>query len=443
MNPMIAFLQEKLCGKKVLILGFGREGQSTFRTVLAAGGFAAIGIADRNPVPEWVQEKAGVPVLLHSGESYLDDLDAYDLVIKSPGIVLPKPFAAYRAEITQMAELFLTVYRMQTIGITGTKGKSTTTTLIYHILKEAGVDAVLLGNIGIPAFDMLEEIGPDTKVVFELSCHQLEQGHVSPHIAVFLNLYEEHLDHYGTMEAYGAAKRNIYRNQTEGDVLVCGKDVLPQDDCRSTVIPVTAWEGILEELSSRSGIDLDPEEVPLKGMHNRFNIRTAYEVCRHFVDDRAFAGGLLTYKPLPHRLEKVGTYGGITFYDDSISTTCETTIQAVNTITDADTVIIGGMDRGIDYAPLIHFLAGHPIPHILLMEATGERILKEAGKLEPELAASGRLTYTPHLADAVREAYAVTGEGRACVMSPAAASYGIFRNFEERGDTFKELVQSL
>ena len=143
-----------------------------------------------------------------------------DVVFKSPGIVLERPENEYRCSILSQTEVFFQCFRDQIIGITGTKGKSTVTTLLYHLLKQAGMDALLVGNIGIPALDHMEEVKPDTRIVFELSCHQLEYMTVSPHIGILVNIHEEHLDHYGTMEKYVEAKQRIFRNQKKDDILI-------------------------------------------------------------------------------------------------------------------------------------------------------------------------------------------------------------------------------
>ena len=191
---MLNILKEQIKDKNVLILGYGREGHSTLHRVLEVGGFSSVTVADKNQV------QLPAPAKALCGEHYMDTLDDYDLVFKSPGVVLSKDPEQYNCRFTSQMEVFFEAYRDRIIGITGTKGKSTTTTLLYHILKKSGLDTVLSGNIGIPAFDILEEIHPDTQLVCELSCHQLEYIHVSPHIGVLLNIHEEHLDqlwHHG------------------------------------------------------------------------------------------------------------------------------------------------------------------------------------------------------------------------------------------------------
>lgn len=432
-TKLVKKLAELIRDKSVLILGFGREGKADLMAVKAAGTYKSLAIADKREVAE--SELSGTVASLICGDDYQKSLDDYDIVLKSPGVVLEKDFSEYKCTITSETELFLDVYGEQTIGITGTKGKSTTTTLIYHILTENRKKAVLLGNIGIPAFERLTEIEDDTIIVFELSCHQLEHCNRSPHFAVYLNLYPEHLDHYGTFEKYKAAKENIYKHQGYDDFLYCGELVAPEvGECKSGVTEI-----FYDDLIDISGHE---DEYPLKGRHNLFNMTVAETVCRDLgISEEDCLADMKTYKPLPHRLEYCGTFGGIRFYDDSISTIPEACIEALKTVKDVDTVLIGGMDRGIDYTGLIDFLAGFDIPHIILMEATGERIYKEMKEKVPAIVDSGRVMLVEHLAEAVAEGKKLTRADHALIMSPAAASYGIFKNFEERGDAFKKLIQ--
>ena len=238
----------RLCaGKRVLLLGFGKEGRSTLRLLTAVGGWASLTVADENHV-----NTGDIPLVC--GADYQDAIENSDVVFKSPGVVLKKPFDSYSAFITSQTEVFLSVFGRQCIGITGTKGKSTSSTLLYHVLKEAGIGCVLLGNIGIPPFDRIEEIGPHTLVVMELSCHQLEYTRFAPHMAVLLNIFEEHLDHYGTFEKYRAAKENIYRCQEAGDFLFCNIHDLPQKGtCRSTVISVSG-DGTPADVTVAEGV---------------------------------------------------------------------------------------------------------------------------------------------------------------------------------------------
>lgn len=446
---MIEKIEPWIKGKRILLLGYGREGQSTWNVLRRLGTYEALDIADLK-APAAVPEDGTV---WHTGPDYQKCMDDYDVVFKSPGIVLERPENEYRCSILSQTEVFFQCFRDQIIGITGTKGKSTVTTLLYHLLKQAGMDALLVGNIGIPALDHMEEVKPDTRIVFELSCHQLEYMTVSPHIGILVNIHEEHLDHYGTMEKYVEAKHHIFKNQRPDDILICNVQCLPEEGTCPSGLIRAGMDGSGKELDVVQEQDgtwvhfrgksfcIPTDEIKLLGQHNYFDIGVAYGVCSILgMDDQVFARGLKTYEPLPHRLQYIGEREDVKYYDDSISTICDTTIQALKTLKDTDTVLIGGMDRGIDYRELIEYLSDCQVPHIILMEATGKRIYQEIHKYYPEFKNRARLILAEHLEDGVKRARQITRPGTSCVLSPAAASYGIFRNFEERGETFSRLV---
>ena len=446
---MIEKIEPWIKGKRILLLGYGREGQSTWNVLRRLGTYEALDIADLK-APAALPEDGTV---WHTGPDYQKCMDDYDVVFKSPGIVLERPENEYRCSILSQTEVFFQCFRDQIIGITGTKGKSTVTTLLYHLLKQAGMDALLVGNIGIPALDHMDEVKPDTRIVFELSCHQLEYMTVSPHIGILVNIHEEHLDHYGTMEKYVEAKHHIFKNQRPDDILICNVQCLPEEGTCPSGLIRAGMDGSGKELDVVQEQDgtwvhfrgksfcIPTHEIKLLGQHNYFDIGVAYGVCSILgMDDQVFARGLKTYEPLPHRLQYIGEREGVKYYDDSISTICDTTIQALKTLKDTDTVLIGGMDRGIDYRELIEYLSDCQVPHIILMEATGKRIYQEIHKYYPEFKNRARLILAEHLEDGVKRARQITRPGTSCVLSPAAASYGIFRNFEERGETFSRLV---
>ena len=446
---MIEKIEPWIKGKRILLLGYGREGQSTWNVLRRLGTYEALDIADLK-APAALPEDGTV---WHTGPDYQKCMDDYDVVFKSPGIVLERPENEYRCSILSQTEVFFQCFRDQIIGITGTKGKSTVTTLLYHLLKLAGMDALLVGNIGIPALDHMDEVKPDTRIVFELSCHQLEYMTVSPHIGILVNIHEEHLDHYGTMEKYVEAKHHIFKNQRPDDILICNVQCLPEEGTCPSGLIRAGMDGSGKELDVVQEQDgtwihfrgrkfcIPTDEIKLLGQHNYFDIGVAYGVCSILgMDDQVFARGLKTYEPLPHRLQYIGEREGVKYYDDSISTICDTTIQALKTLNDTDTVLIGGMDRGIDYGELIEYLSECEVPHIILMEATGKRIYQEIYKYYPEFKNRARLILAEHLEDGVKRARQITRPGTSCVLSPAAASYGIFRNFEERGETFSRLV---
>ena len=435
-------LKKTAAGRRVLLLGYGREGRALCRRLMQVGGWSALGIADAKEITD-----APEGIALHTGAAYQDAVRDYDVVFKSPGIVLtdghkPEQIAA---RVTSLTELFLTAYRHQIVGITGTKGKSTTSALLYHVLQTAGVPSVLGGNIGIPTADLYEQITPETVIVTEIGVHQLEYCHVSPETAVFLNLYEEHLDHYGTFAYYAYCKENIYRNQQAGDVLLCGQAGLPAaGDCKAEVLrfakddpnaDVTLLHG--NTAVYRGEELLLPEDMALTGVHNRCNCAVVFALARRLgVPSAEILRGIRTFHPLPHRLSPVGTFHGIRWVDDSISTACETCIQALSSLPDTDTVLIGGMDRGISYQPLLDYLETSPVPHIILMSDSGRRIRSEA----PETLMP-RLTYAEDLPAAVALAKRITAKGKICLLSPAAASYNVYQNFEKRGEHFQALAK--
>ena len=416
--------------KKVLILGFGREGQSSFRLVSSVGGYSCLDIADANAVSSDLTAMHNVI----TGASYLDCLNDYDVVFKSPGIVLPKDIVEYNCNITCQADLFLQVYGAQTIGITGTKGKSTTSSLLYHILKECGQDVLFGGNIGLPIFDITDQIHPRTIIVFELSCHQLEYAKNAPSKAILLNLYEDHLDHYGTVEKYWNAKKNIYRNQSFSDTLFCNPDFLPATgDCKATVVKVKVGDLPFASFDEIAG-------ATLRGSHNLFNTAFVYDVCKRYnISDQDFMKALASFKTLAHRLQFIGKKDDVDYYDDSISTTVESAINAIKAIPNAGTILLGGMDREIDYDPLVEFLQTRSLEHIILMYDSGKVILEKLQAACNDEFMS-HVHYIEELKDACTFVKDNASSGTAVILSPAAASYGHFKNFEQRGDFFKEQI---
>lgn len=438
-------LHEMIDGKSVLLLGFGREGRALCRRILQTGGYTVLGISDAKEITD-----APENAVLHIGENYQAAMREYDIVFKSPGIVLKPEYQPEKlpCRVTSLTELFLSAYRSQCIGITGTKGKSTTSSLLYHVLHEAGVPSVLGGNIGIPTADLYEQITPETVIVMEIGVHQLEYNHVSPKTAVFLNLYEEHLDHYGTLEYYAYCKENIYRNQEAGDLLICGEPSLPAaGDCKAEVWRL-AKDDPQADVSLLHGNTMFfrgetceiPADIALTGEHNRYNCAVIYALAKRLgLSDAQIVSGIRSFEPLPHRLSPIGTFHGIRWYDDSISTACETCIQALNSLPETDTVLIGGMDRGINYTPLLDYLSSSPVPHIVLMSDSGRRIRAEAAAYPESL--QTRIQYAADLPEAVAIAKQITAKGRICLMSPAAASYNVYQNFEKRGEHFRQLAQ--
>ena len=415
---------KRLRGKRVLILGFGREGKSSLTFIKKYLPHAIVGVADKNAE---ALKDLGDGVATYSGDNYFDAVNDYDIVIKTPGISLLGKNVDL-SKITSQTDLFLEEFHNQIIGITGTKGKSTTSTLIYHLLKESGKDAILAGNIGIPIFDVIEKITNKTIIVFELSAHQLQFIHRSPHIGILLNVFEEHLDHFGTFDAYRDAKLNIIRKMGESDWAVTNGDFCYEAD-----------KMMVRSLNYQYydfGVNWD--EIPLKGDHNRLNVKAALCAIYAFgVPVNDVMPHLYTFQPLEHRQELVGTFGGVTFYNDSISTIPQAAVAALQTIKNVTFLLLGGYDREIDYTPLIDYLTQNPVKHILYTGKAGCRMFEMLQK-------AGYHGDTQKFND-LKEAFQIIKKyaenGDVCLLSPAAASYDQYKNFEERGRLFKTLAK--
>jgi len=457
---MIEGIKEKLTGKKLAILGFGREGQASYSLIRKLFPDTLLLIADRNTdVAENPFISGDTHLELFLGERYLDVINSSDLLIKSPGIRLNDLDPPLPSEkILTQTGLFLQHYARQVIGITGTKGKSTTSSLIFHILRAAGKEAFLAGNIGSPVFNYIDRISDDTTVVFELSSHQLEYVKSSPHIAMFLNLFQEHLDAYSSYEDYQQAKVNIARFQSNKDYLVYHSGDVMVDRHVHSLKSMQHLVPFELQGKSRPGVFIDDgyvcfsdgiSERPvwkleqkryLKGEHNLKNIMAATGACCiSGVPDEAIREGILTFKGLEHRLEYVGEYRKIHFYNDSIATIPEAAMEAVKSIPNTDTIILGGFDRGIDYKPLADFLSASTVRNIILTGDAGKRI----GECLKPLKTKGKKIFYINRFELLRDiVFRETRPGYACLLSPAAASYDEFANFEERGKRFRELIKS-
>ena len=458
--------EELLHGKRILIAGYGREGQST-HTLL------------QRFVPA-----DHITVACNDDEIFaaLAQSPAFDLIIKSPGIPTMKfEGRCPLGTVSSQTDLFMQVYGDITIGVTGTKGKSTTTSLIHHVLSQCMGQqhkVLLAGNIGIPLFNIAQQLDEHTTVVAELSCHQLENIHRAPHIGVILNLFQEHLDHYHNYQGYQMAKMQLMlRQQADDHCFYCtdSHDLAHIVESFRPSVVSTLHPYSLHD-ARQAGTDTLP--TTLKGDHNASNIFVAKQVCALLgINDSQFSSALASFHGLPHRLELVGTYHDITFYNDSISTIPQATIAAIEALKDVETLILGGYDRGIDYSPLVTLLvsassslrniafvgeAGRRILHILNSKFSTLRKASEEGKSqdlhysEPKQCLEEilnsqfsilnsqipfRLLQSDDYPAIVDWCFNVTSPGKICLLSPAAASYDSFKNFEQRGDTFKQLVR--
>lgn len=425
---MIDFIFKRLRGKKILVAGYGREGKSTLRFLQKFLPNAVVGIADKNESATQDLDKERFKI--YSGDGYLDASSDYDIVIKTPGISV-KDLDIEESKISSQTDLFLEAFHNQIIGVTGTKGKSTTSSLIYHLLKESGKDVVLAGNIGIPILDCISNINKRTIIVYELSAHQLQFISRSPRVGVLLNIFEEHLDHFGLFEKYKQSKINILRYMHDGDIAVINNKLCYEADLHEK-------RYVDFENYNFDDYNIQWNEVPLRGEHNVLNVKAALCACYSFglpLDELVPA--LYSFKPLEHRQEFVGVYRGVKFYNDSISTIPQATIAAVKTIGDINYLLLGGLDRGIDYEPLISFLKDNVVENVLVTGKAG-MLIKEMLK---NVNYSGNVFDYDDMESAFDILRKMSAPGDLCLLSPAAASYDRYKNFEERGSVFKELAK--
>lgn len=458
---MINQIINSIAGKKIILLGFGREGVSSYSLIRKYLPEQFLTIADQSEVinTEIIANDPNVKII--AGKGYDENLNDYDLIMKSPGVNLSQiRYYIPPEKITSQTALFLKFYGEQVVGITGTKGKSTTASLIWHFLKSAGKDALLAGNIGVPFFDIIDQLHAKSVVVAELSAHQLEYLDSSPKISILLNLYQEHLDHFNSYSNYQMAKFNIINFQKESDYLIYNLDnpeivkgIAAHDYHRQFLafstqkIPENgayyASSQIRLVKSNEVYASFDVSDLQnLPGKHNYNNVMAAILASKIFnIDDQSIIEALKSYQPLEHRIEYVGEFQNIKFYNDSISTIPEATIAAINSLKRVTTVILGGFDRGIDYHLLNDFLAHSEVENVAFMGPAGERILKEwkeSGEKLPE-----HYIVENDFSKIVRFAFDYTGKGKTCLFSPAAASYDQFKNFEERGKVFKETILAI
>ncbi len=449
-NELLDYLEDK----KIIILGFGKQGKSTYNFIRKSFPDKFIDIMDDNLKlldlnPE-LEEDIFCEVIL--GKIDIELLNKYDLIIKSPGISLKNYNCnEIKNKITSQYELFLKFFNILTIGVTGTKGKSTTSSLINRVLLENNKKSILLENIGVPIFDDIDEIEEDTIAVLEVSSHTLEYAKFSPKIAIMLNIYEEHLDHYKSFEDYISAKFNIAKFQNKNDYFIynCENEnikkmrfLYKENDIAISVNNITSNINNSNIYIKNEYIYYNDEKIMninrkmnLKGIHNINNIMFVIAVSKILnLDMTKTLNAICSFQPLEHRLEFVAKIDGVLYYNDSIATIPEATINGVETLKNVNTLILGGKDRKISLKEFIKFLEESNIENIICLHTTGKIIyenLKDSKK---------RIFYYDDLKSAVEKAKAITRKNTICLLSPSASSYGFYKNFEERGNLFKKYV---
>lgn len=437
--------------ENVAIIGFGLEGQSTYRFIRRYLPKLKLTIIDYKDAVDILSEiRTDIYTEVIYGDGYLNDLNRFDLIFKSPGVSfknLDKEILSQK--ITSQLEMVLLFNRDNMIGVTGTKGKSTTSSLIYNVIKDQGKSVCLVGNIGIPVFEQLDMYTNDTIVVTEMSCNQLEFVDVSPHIGVVLNVFQDHLDTIGSIENYEKAKMNMFLYQRETDYGIYDLDssstvrLLKSMNVKSNLFTVSLENDA--DIFVHNGqifqegnflVNVDDVRRKLLGTHNLKNILFVLEIVRILNLDFDMALKTIeSFVGLEHRMEFVGEFKNIKFYNDTIATVPEATMLACDTIDDLDTLIFGGQDRGIKYDEFLKYLDRSNIKNFICMPTTGHLLadLIDKGK---------HMVYVVNsLEEAVEVAYKVTAKEKSCLLSPAAASYEFFKNFEEKGKRYKELIK--
>lgn len=404
---------QNLKNKKIIIVGFGREGKNTYKTLKKLFPLKSIALADKKEIKADERE-------IYTGKDYLNNLKNYDVIIKTPGI----PFNEVKknaglAKITSQTELFLENCPGKVIGVTGTKGKSTTSTLIYKILKDSFKNVKLVGNMGKPCLSYLLTAKPKDIFVFEMSCHQLDHISKSPNIAVFINIYPEHLDYYKTFLKYFNSKKNITKFQDKNDLFIYNPEFKEIENIKTKAHKIPFKESFL------------------KNNIHKNTIAAAIAVSKTFgLTEKEIKKSIDEFKTLNSRIEFLGNFNGINFYNDSLATIPEATIFALNELKNVDTLILGGLDRGIKFNKLTEEIKNKKIKNIILFPNTDKKIYKD---LKNE---NINFFFTDSMKEAVLFAKKNTKKGSICLLSPAAPSYNLFKDYKDRANQFKKYLKN-
>lgn len=428
---------EKYKGKKVAVIGLGIEGKDAINYLLNCG--ALITLFDKKTESEL--DFSGVDkekIDLVCGGDYLKNgIKGFDFIIRSPGVY---PFTSEIVDaqkegaiLTSVIKIFFDECKGKVIGVTGTKGKGTTSALIYEILKSAGCDVYLAGNIGKPSLELLPKLSTDSWVVMELSSFQLIDLTKSPHIAVVLNITEDHMDWHKNREEYVDAKKSILKYQEVSDCAIINEEY--ETSKRFEVLG-----GGQKVLFSKQKLDVKYKtDLLLRGEHNLENIAAAVEAAKAAgINEEIILRTVKSFKGLEHRLELVGDINGVKYYNDSFATGPQPTIAAIKSFTEGETLILGGSDKGLDYSELRKVISEKEnVINLILIGDIGEKI---GGEITGKNIIN--LGHVPMIR-IIGTAKEITKPGGVVIMSPAAASFDMFKNYKDRGNQFKQAVLNL
>ncbi len=448
---------------KIAVLGLGKEGLDLLR-FLNKLKIKPVGLDAQiiPPMDKQYKDLRRRTSDLRLGAAYLDDLTDFDLVFRSPGVPLQltplKKAKRQGVNFSSLTQLFFDLCPAKIVGITGTKGKSTTTALTHHLLKTglAG-KAYFGGNIGYPPLSLLPKLTKQDTVILELSSFQLEDATKSPHIAVVLNVVPEHLNRHGTFSKYLEAKLNILRYQTKSDFVVVGSDhkitslvgrlakgkvikyslrkILPRG------LYLAGPDIVYRDIRSGKRMLLMPlSEIPILGQHNIGNVLAAMTVALILgLSPHKIRQRVKSFIALPHRLELVRQIGQVKFINDSLATTPVATIAAMRAFSGPLVLILGGSSKKENFKELVQVVVGAPIQGAVLIGDTADRLYKllKTAKIKfPFIKAKD-------LSVAVEAAYRYARPDSTVLFSPACASFGWFRDAYDRGDQFKQLVKQI
>lgn len=428
---------EDLKNKKILILGFEKEGKVTLSFLRKLFPEKTLGVADQNKDKKTKERK----IRWHLGKNYLKAIKDYELIIKSPGIPIHSPEIEkiYKKnknqKITSQTEIFFNNCPGKIIGITGTKGKGTVASLIYKILKKGGIKAHLIGNIGKPVLSFLFSATPKDVYVYEISSHQLYNLKKSPLIAVLLSIYPDHLDFFKNFKEYIKAKANISCYQKKNNYLIYySKNKFTAEIAQKSKAKKIAFD------RKRYNFLKSRNKIPLLGKINLNNIKAAIVVGELFsIPKEKIIEAIKDFKPLPHRLEYLGNYKGIKFYNDSIATIPEATIVALDVLGNKlESIFLGGSNKNLNFKDLAKRILKSKIKNLILFPPTGKEILEEIFKLKKS--SQLRYFFVENMKKGVELAYQYTQKGKICLLSPASASFGLFKDYQERGRLFKKWI---
>jgi UDP-N-acetylmuramoylalanine--D-glutamate ligase len=426
---------------KIAILGYGVEGESVYNYYRAHYPDAMFTAYDnkpepKNPLPQGVEFVGGV--------TDFKGIDA-DIAIKTPAIA---PWdVEVTGEVTTMTREFLKKCPAPVIGVTGTKGKGTTASLIKSILDAAGKKTWLVGNIGVGAFDVLDQISPDDIVVYELSSFQLWDADVSPHVAVVLFIEQEHLDVHSSMDDYVAAKANITAHQTADDVVIYkanndySRQIGEMSEATKIAYPNSQTAHVRDgEFYYGEQHICSTSVLKIKGAHNQENACAAIDAAWLYTQDSAaIEKGLASFYGLPHRLQFVAEKDGVSYYDDSIATTPSSAIAALRSFDGRKVIILGGSSKGSDFSELGRELTQHDVHAILI----GDEAVHIAASCDAAGFANYEMIDSSTMQAVVMRATDLAQGNGTVLLSPASASFGLFKNYADRGEQFTQAVLNL